>query len=351
MLPGRYILKKNDEGVHANNFFKLREWWYYNVLFNDPSSDLKKWSITICFISYPAVDSFKIVLHDDKRKSYGNTYIHPKGTLKIKKDAVNVKYRDSRATGMYPEWDVIGENIGLGGEEIYADLKFKAKSLPMWLIKNTGYNLSSSPVGYYCVMKCDAKGKIKFQNKEYNVKGLGYYDHTWSPIFVSTGKKKQDKIVKKKGFMDSEVWDWFCIHLTNGWDIFVGKINTSTNSSISKIIPGSLAITPDGKHLLECLFFNIEDIEYEKTSVESIKIPKKLKISCKKLRTSKHFPIKGPITLELNYETENITEMLFTDRVIWGQWESTGRIYGEIKGRNTSVKLNGWAVMETTHRG
>ncbi|MCK4996400.1 MAG: hypothetical protein KAR55_05870, partial [Thermoplasmatales archaeon] len=144
--------------------------------------------------------------------------------------------------------------------------------------------------------------------------------------------------------IDFNVWDWFNIHFDNGWDAFIGKIHSTQRFPLTKLLPGSLSITPDGKKLIECYFFNIENLEHQDTSFPSIKIPKKIQIKGLKIN-----PINGQFFIDLFYEIDNVKECFPRDPPSWGQWEATGKVYGEIKMFKKKIKLNGWGIMEITH--
>ena len=335
----RYLLKERDEGAHHNDVFKHQEWWYYNVLFNDPKSELKNWSVAISLATFPHVDSVKFIIHDDKDGNYGNIYLKPKGTCKASNSDVDVKIDSSYAIGKYPKWHVYADNKNLDTPEISVDLDFKANSLPMWILKNTGLNLTTSLFGYYCIMNCDAKGEVTIDDKVYKVKGVGYHDHTWMPMLKEpVVEKSEQKLI------DFNVWDWLNIHFDNGWDAFIGKIHSTQRFPLTKLLPGSLSITPDGKKLIECYFFNIENLEHQDTSFPSIKIPKKIQIKGLKIN-----PINGQFFIDLFYEIDNVKECFPRDPPSWGQWEATGKVYGEIKMFKKKIKLNGWGIMEITH--
>lgn len=335
----RYVLKENDEGVHQNNIFKIQEWWYYNALFNHSDNALKNWTVSISLSRFPHTDAIKLVLHDNGKKNYGGIYLKPAGTFKKSGNGLNVNIDSSYAIGKYPRWQVYADNINLDDNEISAKLDFKANSFPMWIIKNTGFNLSTSFYGYYCIMNCDTKGEISINGKKYKVKGIGYHDHTWIPML------KQPVVEKKeKKLIDFNIWDWFCIHFDNGWDAFIGKIHSYQRFPFSNIFPGSLAITPDGKKLIESYFFPLKYIGYQKTSIPSIKIPKKIHIKGLKIN-----PFKESFSIDIFYELENVKECLPRDPPTWGQWEATGKVYGEIRIPKKRIPLNGWGIMEITH--
>lgn len=339
----KYNLRGNDEGFHHNNFFYQQEWWYYNVFFNHPKSELKDWSAIISFATYPHTDCLRLVLHDNnKQKCYGDSYLKPIDTLKKKGPAVNVEINNSYAKGRYPKWHVYANNTNLNTQKITIDLNYKANSLPIWLIKNTGLNQSTSPFGYYCIMNCDVKGKVTIKNKTYKVQGLGYHDHTWMPLLTKTSSEPKKKIV------DFNIWDWFCIHFDNGWDIFVGKIHSHNRSLFSKIIPGSLCISPNCKKAIESKFFIIETLEYKNSKIPSLKIPTKIKIKTPRMNIFKETSIEKTFYLEINFEAKNIKENIPRDPPTWCQWEIIGVASGKIKTSKKTIKLNGLGIMETT---
>lgn len=338
----KYSLKENDEGIHKNNLFALQEWWYYNVLFNDPKSELKDWSLAISLATFSHTDALKLVLHDDKEKSYGDIYLKPIGTFKTEGHGVNIKLDSSYVKGQYPSWHVYADNKKLDGHEITVDLDYKANSLPMWILKNTGLNHSKSPFGYYCVMNCDVGGEVTLDGKKYNVKGLGYHDHTWMPMAKDTSSEYKKKLI------DFNVWDWLCIHFDNGWDAFIGKIHSHQRFAFSNLIPGSICISPGGKKLVECKYFPLEYEEYADSAIPSLKIPTKIHMKAIKMNLSRKNPLKRPFYLDIVYEVENIKECITREPATWVQWETTGKVYGEIREHGKTTKLNGWGIMETT---
>ena len=96
--------------------------------------------------------------------------------------------------------------------------------------------------------------------------------------------------------------------------------------------------------MIECYFFPFEYLEFQNTSIPNLKIPKKIRIKALKIN-----PLKGSFFLDLCYETGNVKECLTRDPPTWGQWETTGNVYGEIKMYKKSIKLKGWGIMEITN--
>ena len=338
----KYLIRENDEGIHHNRYFSLQEWWYFNVLFNKLDNKLKDCSLTISLCSFPHTDSLKLVLHTKKEKNYGNIYLKPANTLRSKGTALDIKLGDNNAKGKYPYWHVYSDNIGLDDHEIIVDLDFKANSLPMWILKNTGFNLSTSPFGYYCIMNCDVKGIVKLTGKDYHVKGLGYHDHTWMPLSKKTNSKPRKKII------DFNIWDWLCIHFDNGWDAFIGKIHSYNRFAFINLIPGSICITPGGKKLVECKYFTLKNLEYKDSSFPSLKVPIKIQMKALKANFSRDKPLKKSFFLDITFEVENIKELVPRNPPTWVQWETTGNVKGKILESGKEIKLKGWGIMETT---
>jgi hypothetical protein len=50
LIPAyRRDVSSEDEGLHFNELRISREWWYFNVFFNEPGSDLSNWSMVVSF--------------------------------------------------------------------------------------------------------------------------------------------------------------------------------------------------------------------------------------------------------------------------------------------------------------
>ncbi len=336
----RNIIKEHDEGPHQNDKYLMREWWYYNVFFNDPKSDLKNWFLKCSINRAIDSDGIKLILHDNKNKSYGSTYKKPKGTTIVSGPGINTKFDKSFIKGMYPKWHVHIENTEMDDIEIIVDLNFKAKSKPIWIFKNTGHNKSTSYRGYYFVMNSDAEGSIIFKGKKHYVKGIGYYDHTWLP-FAKKNKEKD----KNFNFYGS-VWDWLLIRLNNGWNLFIGKIYPKKRYIFPVILPGNLIIVSNSDNILETFFYPIIYKKYFKSSISTSKIPKELNIKTYKINPLNNHLTKSPIFLDLYYNATSINEYLYDENPPFGQWDSVGTVYGLIKGRGIKQKVNGYGIME-----
>jgi len=354
LLSPRYILGEKDEGLHQNNIFKMQEWWYYNVYFNDNESELKNWSIVISFSVYSNGCGLKLGIYNDENKSYNYKKTLNRNSFKYNAPGVNCSFNNSSyVIGRYPKWKIYAEFNASNNNIISINLTFEANSLPMWILKNTGHNRSNSYFGYYCIMNCNAYGDIFLNNTTYNVSGIGYHDHTWAPLDLNKPKFKtsikQIKIKKSKFLDIYKSWDWLCIHFENGWDMFIGKIYSEKRNIFSKFTPGALCFSPNGKKLYEQHFFLLEYTEKINSSIPNIEIPTKIHIKALFLNTLGYNLLKGPILLDFYYEAKNIQEGLHGNPPYWGIFQSQGKIYGTAKSLGKTINLNGWAIAETTN--
>lgn len=342
-INSRFIIGENDEGPHENKIYETREWWYFNTFFNHQESDLKNWSILLIIRSFLKTDVLKILLQDNKNNSYESTWIKEGG---IKASGLNINVDKSFIRGLYPKWNLHFDNAGEGNKEIVADLEYKATKQPIWIFKNTGHNMSTSMLGYYFIMNCDVKGTITIDNTKYNVRGVGYHDHFWSPLYKKNNKQPDET---KKGVKKKElVWDWIYIHLNNEWNLFIGKIYFSKRNLISVFMPGSLNFVSDENNMMESYFFPIIYKNFQNTSIPNLKVPNEVKIKSIKINPLNKYPIRGPLYLDLNYKTENIKEAVSGDPPHRGIWDSSGKVTGKLKGFRKEIELEGFGIMEYT---
>ena len=105
------------------------------------------------------------MFYDDKNNNYGGRYRALIGDKKIEEYGININCGKSFVKGMYPKWNIHFENTGMDNNEIVADLEYKSTKQPIWIFKNTGNNVSTSRLGYYFIMNCDA---IQLFDKYFN---------------------------------------------------------------------------------------------------------------------------------------------------------------------------------------
>jgi hypothetical protein len=229
------------------------------------------------------------------------------------------------------------ENTGMDSPVLKADLQFKAETKPLWVVKNTGQNQTSSTLGYYLVMNCLAQGTVWIDDESYKVKGLGYYDHTWSPY-----AKNDEKKFRFRG----NVWDWIHIRLDNGLNYFIAKIYPKQRSFFPSAFPGYfLAYSNDGR-FVENYFFIMRYQRYMESQKTQIMVPKDIKIRSFISNPLRSFSPPTPIFFDFRYRTENIHEYIYDELPLFAQWDSVGSIKGHIQSRGTRERVNGLGIME-----
>ncbi|MEF8847916.1 MAG: lipocalin-like domain-containing protein [Candidatus Thermoplasmatota archaeon] len=326
-----HILKKIvtpiDEGPHFKGMLSTREWWYFNVIFDQEESELQNWSAMISF-NYMAKkfnqpDILFITLFDDKNKTYGGKISKPRGTLTAKNYGVKLTFENSTINGVYPSWKLHIEDEQADKEnEIIMDLKFEAKCLPYWVGMNTGLGKSWSPLGYYSINNCEVTGKIEINNISYKVYGTGYHDHTWI-LYIIGGA--------------SFVWDWFSVHLNERYHAFIWQIIPVNKGRPGPIRPGFGWIT-DGEKFTDFKIFKIKYLEFENTSIPFLERPKKFHVTS----------LGKKMELNLIFETKNIHEYLWGNSSFFniGLWEGYSKVTGFGKWNNDEFSIDGSAISE-----
>jgi predicted secreted hydrolase len=323
-VPKRNILEPEDEGPHFHRLLPMREWWYFNVIFNRNGTELRNWSAMVSFNhqSKPFIkpDILFVTIYDDKNKTYGGMINKERGTLKAEGPGVNVSFQNSWVRGRYPTWRLYVEDQEADeNHEVILNLSFEAEALPYWVLMNTGMGFSWSPLGYYSINSCDVKGTVTIDNVTYKVHGTGYHDHTWV-LFMIGGA--------------SYFWDWFSIHFDNGLHAFIWHIIPLDLTSFK---PTFCWIT-DGKNFTDINVFTTEYLDFEDTSIPHFKRPKLFRISSN-LTHSK---------IDLYLETKNMHEYLWGEIALIniGMWEGSCTARGTITiGGNTS-EVKGSAISE-----
>ncbi len=244
-----------DEGLHFDKIAVTREWWYYSAIFDD-DSDLAGWTITISFnhmartdlLGTAKPDLFVFTLHGPNGESYGGLTNEERGlgilkqpTLQAKTPGVGVSFEKSWAEGSAPEWFVHAEDNDIDkNHDIVADLKFFAPNDPIWTMGDKALTKNQQNLASYVFLGCEVTGTVKIDGEHYDVSGVGFHEHTWSPNVVT-------KILVNG-------WDWTQIRLDNGWTIYYQTYYPTPQYITTKtpnINPfGSLILTTDhGKTL------------------------------------------------------------------------------------------------------
>ncbi len=351
--PFRHIIGSNDEGSHDRNDSYHQEWWYYIAFFNLEDSELKNWSMMVSFNQMGLTDILFCVIFDEEKSSYGGVTNKFKGVLKASKKDVDIKFLNSSVKGKYPEWDIYAEYKIPNKMEVTVNVTYKAISLPMWLFMNMGHNRSKSHIGHYCIIESDVNGTVKINETTYKVHGLGYHEHSW--INVEQQNSTEQSSLPQNNIKEDvpewqlllDVWDWGSIFLDNGWNIFIAKI--CQQSKLSKMLPGSLWITPDGENATECRYFKLEYLETKETSIPTIKIPIKIHIKAMFFNVFIRHPNEGLIRLDLYIEVKNLREFIWDGLDFSaGVWEAPCKVHGTLEWGKNSIELNGCAMLELT---
>lgn len=320
---GRHVLEPDDEGAHKSS---RREWWYFNVFFNEPGSDLPNWSMIVSFnkmalndIRFLKRDNLFLILYDNTGESYNyGTLDQQRGVLQADGPGVDVTFENSWAKGEYPNWQVHTENAENG---FIADLDFTADFLPVWVLgRSPNLPRAKDFSGSYYIPRCIVKGNVTFNGDTYSVSGIGYHDHMWETLtrrFITNG------------------WEWLNIHFDNGWEIYLSKFNFR---SLLNRYAASLVLSPDNRNMVEFNKFSIEYIETA-TPPELPLMKHPLKIRVKATRDD--------MVLNMDIEIYNTCD------IVWklartGIFEGPCSVSGTFSWSGHSVELNGYGMSEVT---
>ena len=320
---GRHVLTVEDESVHR---LSRREWWYFNVFFDDPASDLANWSMIISFnkmapndIRYLQRDNFFFVLYDP----YGTCYSfgsldNSRGVFSADKPGVDLSFGKSWTQGQYPQWTIHAE---AENGEITADIIFTADFLPVWIEgRSSNLMLGGFVAGDYSIPRCNVTGTIIWNNQEHQVRGIGYHDHVWEtniPRFITKG------------------WEWFNFHFNNDWEMYVSKFNLRR---IKDTYLGAIVISPNNRNLVEFNKFDLEKIELvSATDFPRLKYPIQYRLHAER----------DDMILDLNIQVYNICEIVWP-RAWTGMFEGPCHVSGTFSWDQQSVELQGLGMSEVT---
>jgi hypothetical protein len=343
-----------DEGVHFDRLRISREWWYWSAILGGEGSELEGWSVVVSFNHMAhrdlrgtfKPDLFVVTLQGPNGEQYGGMINKKRGigiifspTLEAKSPGVSLKYEDSWAEGRAPEWHVHAEDQDIDkNHEIIIDLDFFAPSDPYWTLGEKVVHKSNSKIANYMFSGCNVTGFIKIDGKEFNVKGTGYHEHSWSPNIVSR------KLVNG--------WDWFHMTFENGWNIYFSNyypFPQFLSSSISRLNPMSSLIFTSNQGKTLTLFNNINSkIIKSDRILPFIKLPSKFNLKGKPgllqpiLRTYN-------LKLDINIETDNTYDKIWKFPTYMAMRVSMSSVTGTITWSDGDgdyeVNLNGIATV------
>jgi hypothetical protein len=308
-----------DEGTHFNKITNTREWWYYTVIF-DEDSELAGWTATIgfCHMAWGDLrltlkpDILIITLHSPDGEEYGGMINKKRGGilglgilgssgLEASTPGVDLKFEDSWAKGEAPIWHVHAEDNEIDEEnEIVIDFDYFAPSSPLWIYSNRAINKGEGRIASYIFTGCEVTGTIKLNGLEFNVKGIGHHEHTWSPGFIKWTVKG---------------WDWSHMRLENGWNIYYSKYyfrNQIFDARTTRVNPiSSLVITTNQGETLTLL----EDLDITSKNSDRIflllKMPSELNIRAKPNILSQILLKKYNIQLDIDIESINTYDKIW----------------------------------------
>ncbi len=281
LIPAyRRDVSPEDEGVHFNDLCTSREWWYFNAVFTDTTSQLKDWAVAVSFNHMARGDLFGtnkpdlliVSILGNNSETYGGMVnkehhlgILQQGTLIAETPGVKVAFEDCWAEGSYPRWHVHVENPDVdSAHEIVIDLDFSAQSLPVWALGSHVIEKSDSEVANYVLLGCTVSGTVTIDGESYIVKGTGSHEHSWTPNAI------------RKLFIGG--WDMFTLTMENGWNLYVANYLPSPQAisgAISALDPfGTLLISSDkGKTITELKDVNLKITQRDEKVFPLVRLP------------------------------------------------------------------------------
>jgi predicted secreted hydrolase len=281
LIPAyRRDVSPEDEGVHFNDLQTSREWWYFNAIFTDSTSQLKDWAVAVSFNHMARGDLFGtnkpdlliVSILGNNSETYGGMVnkehhlgILREGTLIASSPGVKVEFEDCWAEGTYPHWHVHVQNADIdNGHDITIDLDFTAQSLPVWALGSHVIEKSDSEVANYVFLGCTVSGTITIDEKSFSVKGTGSHEHSWTPNAI------------RKLFIGG--WDWFTLTLDNGWEIYIANYLPSPQAisgALSSLDPfGTLLISLDhGATITELKDVNLKITQKDEKVFPLVRLP------------------------------------------------------------------------------
>lgn len=320
---GRHVLEPEDEGPHPAS---RREWWYFNVFFNQPGTQLENYSMIISFnkmslndLRFVKRDNLFVILYDDDGGNQDFSSLdNVRGTLQANGPGVDVVFKDSWARGSYPEWDVYVVDNEKGFE---AKLNFVADFLPTWVLgRSSNLPRAGNFAGNYYIARCIVTGTVKLDGVEYEVAGTGYHDHLWETLtrrFVTRG------------------WDWYNIHFDNGWEIYLSQFYYRL--PLNRAAP-ALIISPDNRNMVEFNKFTITHVETASPEGNPLmKYPLKVRVEAQR----------DDMKLVLDIEHVNICDIVWRFARI-GMFEGPVSVSGTFSWAGYTVDLEGYGMGEIT---
>jgi len=309
IIGNERAVSPEDEGAHYHKLLISREWWYFTVVF-DEDSELAGWTASISFNHMALGDLFGtlkpdvlvVTLHSPDGKEYGGMINKRRGggiifkpTLQATSPGIDIRYEDSWAQGMAPNWHVHAEDKDIdNAHKIILDLDFFSPNSPMWIHSNRLLDKGAGKIAEYIFLGCEVKGNVTIDGSTYNVKGIGHHQHSWSGGLLKLAVKG---------------WDWCHMTLDNGWNIYYSNyylFGQITPTKTVKYNPWStVLITTDQGDTLT----RLEDTKIEITKSDNLflllKMPTEINVTAEPKTLSQFLLKTYDISLNMNILSEN----------------------------------------------
>jgi predicted secreted hydrolase len=266
---------KFPEDYGSNNDYKL-EWWYFTGNLNSKEGNKFGYQFTI-FRNALSPDSNKIQSGFSSNQLYfahftisdisNNQFYYDeqyargiKGVGSASYNPLEIRVNDWTIKGNYNQ-DYSKPDFFLNAVSSFGN-SIDLRLIPfkdVVLHGDSGLSKKSNEPAnasyYYSITRLLTKGKIKVNDKDYEVDGLSWFDREWS-----SGSLSKNQVG----------WDWFSIQLSDGTDIMFFKLrDKSGNTDFAK---GTIIYPFSGSKNLGSEDVKIRTINYFKTK-DGVKYP------------------------------------------------------------------------------
>ncbi len=274
IIPQDRTIKPSDEGEHYKEILVNREWWYYSAVFSN-DCELAGWTLLVSFnymarndLGWTKPDMLFVILTSPLGEKYGGILERERpilGDYSFLKEPVlqvsssdsgfRISFEDSYVQGRSPNWHlhIEGDNIDTNNHNLLIDLQFFSTSSAYWTHNNRIIDNSQAKIASYVFIGCEVSGTVEIDSFSYDVKGIGYHEHTWS-----TGSILSKILIRG--------WDWYQITMDNGWNIYFSKYYLapqlkSSKESDTNFLTNLIITTDQGKTITILEDVNIKIIQ------------------------------------------------------------------------------------------